>query len=80
MHDVDLAVCLCPGGNAAFLASHRADNDTGRSGQRLNAAGADAGMELSATKGRTASKSIFLKSVFSIPFRGPSVQIVRPDQ
>ena len=22
VHDVDLAVCLCPGGNAAFLASH----------------------------------------------------------
>ncbi|HEY6339985.1 MAG TPA: hypothetical protein VIY49_00720 [Bryobacteraceae bacterium] len=35
------AVCLCAVGNTAFLASHRANNDTGRSGQRLNAAGAD---------------------------------------
>jgi hypothetical protein len=32
---------FAPCGNAAFLAIHRADNDTGRSGQRLNAVGAN---------------------------------------
>ena len=32
---------FAPAVNDAFLANHRADNDTGRSGQRLNAAGAD---------------------------------------
>jgi hypothetical protein len=32
---------FAPAATPPFLASHRADNDTGRSGQRLNAAGAD---------------------------------------
>jgi hypothetical protein len=35
------ASAFAPVANAAFLANHRANNDTGRSGQRLNAAGAD---------------------------------------